>query len=460
MTAGWALYALVSAALFAGAGRAGARLSARRGWPRRWAWAAAVGGAVLVAPTLVVALELAAASPPASTEPFLVAMAGSAPAGAPGAAGGEPAGRIVRAGRRLLDATGPWIGGAWVAISAFYFLRLGARWLRLRSRSSPWREEAGIELRRLPDRGPAAMGWQRPLILLPGWFFELDDRRQEMVLAHEREHIRAGDHRLLAAAAVLLGAAPWNPALRWTVRRLREAVELDCDRRLARAGVDRAAYARLLLESESRRKGGGVPFAASASESRVGRRVRSLLCAGPGRGKRASALGTAAVVACLGAVGVAAEGFRDIGAAAVLAAGHPSAAAADGGSLRCREVADAGHRTDAVVRLRRGAASRGAVVTVREEPDPRPRDGDLALAVRAPDSGARCTVRGPALSVEVGPGSLDGAVGVRVSTGGRIRVLDELTGRTASIGTGSPGRTRTRCAFGPGDRFACRPVGD
>jgi hypothetical protein len=40
---------------------------------------------------------------------------------------------------------------------------------------------------------------------------------------------------------------PWNPALWWATLRLRLAVEMDCDRRLLRRGVDPRRYATLLL---------------------------------------------------------------------------------------------------------------------------------------------------------------------------------------------------------------------
>ncbi len=47
-------------------------------------------------------------------------------------------------------------------------------------------------------------------------------------------------------------AFPWNPALWWQLRSLRRAVELDCDRRVLRAGTPAVPYGRLLLRVGSR----------------------------------------------------------------------------------------------------------------------------------------------------------------------------------------------------------------
>jgi TonB family protein len=53
----------------------------------------------------------------------------------------------------------------------------------------------------------------------------------------------------VALAGVLLVATPWNPLLWWQFRRLRAAIEMDCDRRVLRGRPgDRRAYGELLLE--------------------------------------------------------------------------------------------------------------------------------------------------------------------------------------------------------------------
>ena len=51
-------------------------------------------------------------------------------------------------------------------------------------------------------------------------------------MAHERSHLDAGDPRLIALAVTLLVLMPWNPLLWWQFRRLRRAIEVDCDTRV------------------------------------------------------------------------------------------------------------------------------------------------------------------------------------------------------------------------------------
>src|SRR6266487_6960503 len=53
-----------------------------------------------------------------------------------------------------------------------------------------------------------------------------------------------------AAALVLM---PWNPALWWQVRRLRLAVEIDCDGRVLARGGTPPEYFELLLQVGRRR---------------------------------------------------------------------------------------------------------------------------------------------------------------------------------------------------------------
>jgi hypothetical protein len=52
---------------------------------------------------------------------------------------------------------------------------------------------------------------------------------------------------------------PWNPAIWWAMRRLRLAVEIDCDQRVLGRGVDARHYATLLLTVGNRMS--SIPFA-------------------------------------------------------------------------------------------------------------------------------------------------------------------------------------------------------
>jgi TonB family protein len=75
----------------------------------------------------------------------------------------------------------------------------------------------------------------------------LDEANIAMVLRHEREHRAAGDQRLLIASTVLTALVPWNLGLWWQMRRLRLAVEMDCDARVLRADPRVDRYGSLLL---------------------------------------------------------------------------------------------------------------------------------------------------------------------------------------------------------------------
>ncbi|HEV8125034.1 MAG TPA: hypothetical protein VGP80_12360, partial [Gemmatimonadales bacterium] len=58
---------------------------------------------------------------------------------------------------------------------------------------------------------------------------------------------------------VALVLMPWNPAIWWAMRRLRLAVEIDCDQRVLGRGVDARHYATLLLTVGNRMS--RIPFA-------------------------------------------------------------------------------------------------------------------------------------------------------------------------------------------------------
>lgn len=464
MVTAWVLYSLVTASLFAAAGWAWERLLAALNRPRRWAWAGSIAGAVLGAPLLVAGFQAAGSL----AEQPVPDLSGSASTG--GISDGLPLVDLPPAGEgdavvTWLASLDGWILAAWLACALLYGLRLLGQWLRLRAESSTWRREEGVEIRVTDDRGPAAMGWASATIFVPRWFFELDDADRATVLEHEREHVRAGDHRLLLAATLLLGLAPWNPALRWSVRRLRDAVELDCDRRLVDDEADRVDYARLLLNSRSRMTGASASFTASASESCIQRRIQALLRyedlhEDPPL-KRALAVGSAATIACFGAALLTASHLHASGLLGMRLAGGNAGtgpmALADG--VRCGKVPNAGHRTDVSVRLLRAADSQQAIILVGEDPALQREEGAVAGAIQAP-SRTPCEVEGQALRFDIGLPALDEVVRLAVSPDARVGILDEQTGRTAAIHTPAAGEPSVRCAFGPGDRFVCRESGD
>jgi TonB family protein len=129
------------------------------------------------------------------------------------------------------------------------------------------RDVLGKEVLVSTDRGPAVAGVRRPWIVLPRWVLALPEGELRMVLLHEEEHIRARDTRLLVAALALVTLTSWNPLTWWQLRRLRSAMEVDCDRRVLRRAPDRATYGASLLTVAARAAGSSLGLAAFTERS-------------------------------------------------------------------------------------------------------------------------------------------------------------------------------------------------
>lgn len=110
--------------------------------------------------------------------------------------------------------------------------------------------------------GPAAIGVFFPRIVLPADFGErFSEEERELVIAHERAHIDAGDLQANAVATFFLCLNWFNPIVRIAHDALRTDQELACDARvLARRPKSRIAYAQALLKSQT---GGSPSFAAA-----------------------------------------------------------------------------------------------------------------------------------------------------------------------------------------------------
>jgi TonB family protein len=155
-----------------------------------------------------------------------------------------------------------WLGGFLLTVGAFGGAAMRLR--RIRS-SAQVRSLGGVRVAITPSTGPLVIGVMHPEIVLPAWVLDLDRSEQQLVIAHEQEHVRGRDPALLAFAAVAVAAAPWNPLLWYMLRRLREAVELDCDRRVLGVHPDARAYAGLLLSVASRTQTNLLPVAGLAT---------------------------------------------------------------------------------------------------------------------------------------------------------------------------------------------------
>jgi TonB family protein len=156
-------------------------------------------------------------------------------------------------------------------------LALAAMGCVLALRRRGWRaaEVDGVPVLVSSDVGPAVVGLFRSRIVLPAWALAADEGARRLVLEHEREHVRAGDPRLLAAAFLFAALTPWNPAAWWQLRRLRLALEVDCDARVLRRRADVRAYGSVLLEVGRRASRTRLAAAAFAEPvSSLERRIR------------------------------------------------------------------------------------------------------------------------------------------------------------------------------------------
>ena len=267
MIAPWIAYCLGTATLLALAGATLERLVRLRGAATRWIWAGVLAGSLLLPAGAWLAPPPAApAAPLRDSAPATDATAANAPTdwtSIPVAWTEAPDGGVGATLRTMEGALLP----LWLASSGAVLLLLLASATRIRRHRARWGRARldGVPVRVSSRTGPAVVGIRRGEIVVPEWATGLPRQLRSLMIAHEREHLRAGDPRLLLAALLALAAMPWNPALWWQLRRLRLAVEADCDARVLRAGADVRVYGALLLEVG--RRSAGLPLlAATLSE--------------------------------------------------------------------------------------------------------------------------------------------------------------------------------------------------
>ncbi|HWK89123.1 MAG TPA: M56 family metallopeptidase [Longimicrobium sp.] len=247
MIASWMLYALLVSVLTGAAALVLEEVCRLRGYAVRFLWLGALLGTV----ALVAAAPLRSAPPVpvvdgvAATRPAVRQAEPRAEAGLPALASRalnavrSAVTRPLRAAAALGSGAGTALGAAWLALSAALLTAAAATLVRARRkrRSWPLEEMAGTAVRVAPGVGPAVLGIRHPEVVVPVWLLDAPPEEQAMVVAHEREHIRARDPLVLAVGSLAAALMPWNPAAWWMLLRLRTAVELDCDARVLRRGV-------------------------------------------------------------------------------------------------------------------------------------------------------------------------------------------------------------------------------
>jgi hypothetical protein len=271
MIAAWMTYALVIALLVSCAALSAERIAILRRLQSRWIWVTAMG-LTLVLPLMfawhgartterpaIALAELAARDKPPVYELTPIAWVG----------GDAP---VVA--RRVASDT--WLLAGWAAMSALAFVTLTTGWLQLRRRlqSATHGQIDGVNVSISHDVGPAVVGIVRPRIVIPRWLLEQDATTQRIVLTHEREHLRAQDIRALGGALLVAVLIPWNLPVWWQLRKLRFAMEVDCDSRVLRGGQSRSTYSAVLLNVAThlaplRAAAAGLSESGSSLEKRI-----------------------------------------------------------------------------------------------------------------------------------------------------------------------------------------------
>lgn len=302
MSLNWIVYALALSLLFGAAAFATERAARLWHLSTRWIWAGAMAASVL--------LPLAVLNtPPALPAPVPVAAQIQRPVSAYAADAGKIASRWVAAKTAPATAqAGSWLKPAWMALSATMLVALVLSAVMLAARRRGWSTArvAGVDVLMARDAGPAVVGLLRPRIVLPEWLTEAPASEQALVLAHEQSHIAARDPQLLGLALLMLVAMPWNLPLWWQLRRMRHAIEVDCDARVLAAGHDPQQYGAALIDVGARHSGlMGSALAMAESRSFLEQRIR-IMVQRPGRWRKpagvalaALAFGTAAIAAQL-----------------------------------------------------------------------------------------------------------------------------------------------------------------
>ena len=289
MTLTWMLGSIAFAALTALAALAAERALVAVGLPRRWPWlfALAAGtawpiaaGLLFIARPRIVRLPAAVIS--AQTQGAARTLVAQLPALTPAWING-----IERA-----------LIGLWITASLILLARLMIGIVRLgRVRATGTeRDVDGMRVLVTDSFGPAVYGAVNPRIVVPRWLLELDPALRSLVLAHEHQHQARGDAAVIVAGAIAVALVPWNPAVWFMVRRVRLAVELDCDSRVLASVGNTERYSKLLLLIAQRQTNTALVPMLAESNTHLERRIRIMNSPIKSRSYvRATAFGAAAL---------------------------------------------------------------------------------------------------------------------------------------------------------------------
>lgn len=287
------VYAVLTAGILGLAGWIVERALRQFGQPARWVWVVALVGGVALPAFFLAAPYLA------GTPSWLL--------------GGALAELLYETAAPLADAryangridTGLLVAWVVLTVGGLTYLTWSTMWLAVARRRWASVTIAGFPVVLSDDVGPAVAGGE---IVVPRWTLGVERQHQRLMLAHEQEHLDAGDPCLIVVVVAALIAMPWNVGLWFVARRLRLAVEVDCDARvLRRVRSDVGTYGNLLLEVGRRTAGLPLPAASfSRPRSQLEHRILAMTSRSAPAGRVAHVIGAAGVVvASLGFVWMA-----------------------------------------------------------------------------------------------------------------------------------------------------------
>ena len=268
MIATWMLYAALIGALVTVAAVAMSGVFAALRLPSRFVWMAATALSIAWPIAAAVRRSMPVEQTPIRVMPFVISVQ-------PVQVISGDSGGLNRA--LLVD--GAFVA-LWLAVSALLVVRLVQSIKSLRNRRREWRASQldGVRVCISENVGPAVVGLRSMDVVVPEWITALDAPLRAIVLRHEEEHRAARDPQLLFMSTVAVALMPWNVALWIQARRLRLAVEMDCDARVLRAHPSTERYGLLMLTIAQRRSIAPPVFAPMLSEptSHLERRILAM----------------------------------------------------------------------------------------------------------------------------------------------------------------------------------------
>jgi TonB family protein len=267
MIATWMLYTALVSALFTIAAVATSRVLGALRLPSRFVWVASIALSVGWPVAAAVQRLMPAEQAPVRMMPFAISVQPMQVIAA-----GDTPDRAIFIDRALV--------ALWATLSALLLVRLTQSVVTIGKRRREWRAERldGVPVCISENVGPAVVGLRSMDVVVPEWILALDASLRAIVLRHEEEHRTARDPHLLFLSTITIALMPWNIALWIQARRLRLAVEMDCDARVLRAHPSPERYGLLMLTIAQRRSIAPPTFAPMLSEpsSHLERRILAM----------------------------------------------------------------------------------------------------------------------------------------------------------------------------------------